>query len=69
MPKKRYSAEQIVTKLRQIDVLMAQGRTAAQAFKEAEISEQSYYWCATSMAGSRSNRPSASRSLSGRTAG
>ena len=43
MPKKRYSAEQIVSKLRQIDVLVAQGRTAAQACKEAEISEQSYY--------------------------
>ena len=42
MAKKRHSPEQIVTKLRQIDVLMAQGRTAAQACKEAEISEQSY---------------------------
>jgi len=27
MPRKRHSAEQIVTKLRQIDVLVAQGRT------------------------------------------
>lgn len=43
MPKKRHSAEQIVTKLRQIDVLVAQGRTIGQACKEAEITEQSYY--------------------------
>ncbi len=43
MPKKRNNAEQAVTKLRQIDVLEAQGRTVAQACKEAEISEQSYY--------------------------
>jgi transposase-like protein len=43
MPKKRNNAEQAVTKLRQIDVLVAQGRTVAQACKEAEISEQSYY--------------------------
>ena len=43
MPKKRFSAEQIVTELRQIDVLLAQGRTAAQACKEAEISVQGYY--------------------------
>ena len=43
MPKKRNNAEQIVTKLRQIEVLVAQGRTIGQACKEAEISEQSYY--------------------------
>lgn len=43
MPRKRNNAEQAVTKLRQIDVLVAQGRTVAQACKEAEISEQSYY--------------------------
>jgi len=43
MPRKRHSAEQIVTKLRQIEVLVAQGRTIGQACKEAEISEQSYY--------------------------
>jgi len=43
MPKRRFSPEQIVAKLRQIEVLMAQGRTAAQACKETEISEQSYY--------------------------
>ena len=43
MPKKRHTAEQIVAKLRQIDVLVAQGRTIGQACKEAEITEQSYY--------------------------
>lgn len=43
MPKKRFNAEQVVTKLRQIEVLMAQGCTAGQACREAEISEQSYY--------------------------
>ena len=43
MPRKRHSAEQIVTKLRQIDVLVAQGRTIGQACKEAELTEQSYY--------------------------
>ena len=43
MPRKRHSAEQIVAKLRQIDVLVAQGRPIAQACNEAEIAEQSYY--------------------------
>ena len=43
MGKKRHGPEQIVTKLRQIDVLVAQGRTVGQACKEAEVTEQSYY--------------------------
>ena len=37
------SAEQVVLKLRQIEVQTAQGKTLALACKEAEISEQSYY--------------------------
>lgn len=37
------SAEQVVLKLRQIEVQTAQGRSLALACKEAEISEQSYY--------------------------
>ena len=43
MPKKRFSAEQIVTVLRQIEVGMAQGKTAPVACREAGISQQSYY--------------------------
>jgi putative transposase len=37
------SAEQVVVKLRQIEVQTAQGKSLALACKEAEISEQSYY--------------------------
>ena len=37
------SAEQIVLKLRQIEVQTAQGKNLAAACKEAEISEESYY--------------------------
>ncbi len=43
MGKRGLGAEQIVFKLRQIEVLMAQGKTAALACKEAGVSEQSYY--------------------------
>jgi putative transposase len=43
MPKKRFSAEQIVALLRQIEVLMSQGRAAPVACREAGISQQSYY--------------------------
>ncbi|WHQ70167.1 hypothetical protein [Methylorubrum extorquens] len=36
------SAEQVVLKLRQIEVQTAQGKSLALACKEAEISEQSF---------------------------
>jgi putative transposase len=43
MPKKRFSSEQIIAKLRQIEVQLAQGKSIALACKEAAISEQSYF--------------------------
>ncbi|ABY28950.1 hypothetical protein Mext_0535 [Methylorubrum extorquens PA1] len=39
------SAEQVVLKLRQIEVQTAQGKSLALACEEAEISEQSYDEC------------------------
>jgi putative transposase len=43
MSKKRYSPEQIVTLLRQIEVATAQGKSVSIACREAGISEQSYF--------------------------
>jgi putative transposase len=43
MPKKRFSAEQIVMLLRQIEVSMSQGKSAPIACRDAGISQQSYY--------------------------
>ena len=43
MPNRRYKAEQIVTLLRQIEVGIANGKTTPQAWKEAEITQQTYY--------------------------
>src|SRR5665647_484889 len=43
MPKKRFNAEQIVTLLRQIEVSIAQGKSAPVACRDAGISLQSYY--------------------------
>ena len=40
---KNWSAEEIIAKLRLIEVQLAQGKSLALACKEAEISEQSYY--------------------------
>ena len=42
MPKKRFSAEQIVTLLRQIEVVMGQGKSTQIACRDAGISEQSF---------------------------
>jgi putative transposase len=43
MPKKRFSAEQIVVLLRQIEVATAQGKSISIACREAGISDQSYF--------------------------
>jgi len=43
MPKKRFSAQQIVILLRQIEVLISQGKSAPIACRDAGISQQSYY--------------------------
>ena len=42
MPKKRFGAEQIVTLLRQIEVSMAQGKSAPEDCRDAGISLHSY---------------------------
>ena len=43
MKRKQFSAEQIVNKLRQAEVLLSQGQTVAQACKALGITEQTYY--------------------------
>ena len=43
MARRGLGAEQIISKLRQIEVLMAQGKSAALACKDAGVSQQSYY--------------------------
>jgi hypothetical protein len=42
MPKKRFSAEQIVAPLRQVEVSMAQGKLTPVACRDAGISQQNY---------------------------
>jgi putative transposase len=43
MPRKRHSAEEIVTKLRQVDVLSSQGRSVAEAIRSIGVTEVTYY--------------------------
>ena len=42
MPRKRHKAEEIVTKLRQVDVLIAQGRSVAEAIRSIGVTEVTY---------------------------
>lgn len=43
MPRKRPTAEEIVTKLRQVDVLTSQGKSIADAVRSIGTTEATYY--------------------------
>ena len=43
MPKKRYSPEEIVGRLRQVDVLVGQGRPVGEAVKTIGVTETTYH--------------------------
>jgi putative transposase len=43
MASKRHTPEQIVTKLRQVDVLTSQGSTVADAVRQIGVTEVTYY--------------------------
>lgn len=43
MSRKRHTAEEIVAKLRQVDVLVAQGRPVADAIRAIGVTEVTYY--------------------------
>ena len=43
MPKKRHKPEEIVAKLRQVDVLVSQGQSVADAIRSIGLTEMSYY--------------------------
>jgi len=43
MSRKNYKTEEIIVKLREIEVLCGQGKTVSEAVRQAEITEQTYY--------------------------
>jgi len=43
MPRKRYKPEEIVAKLRQVDVLASQGASMADAIRQIGVSEVTFY--------------------------
>jgi transposase-like protein len=43
MPKKRYTAEEIIHKLREAEVLLGQGQTVPQVCRKLGVADQTYY--------------------------
>jgi putative transposase len=43
MPRKRHKPEEIIAKLRQVDVLASQGQTVADAVRSIGVTEVTYY--------------------------
>jgi putative transposase len=43
MPRKRYKPEEIVAKLRQVEVLVSHGQSLADAIRQIGVSEVTYY--------------------------
>ena len=43
MPRKRHKPEEIVAKLRQVDVLVSQGQAVADAIRQIGVTEVTYY--------------------------
>ena len=43
MPQKKHKAEEIVAKLRQVDVLLSQGRPGAEAIRAISVTPFTYY--------------------------
>jgi putative transposase len=43
MPQRKYTPEQIISELREAEVLISQGQTVGQACKSPGVSDQTYY--------------------------
>lgn len=56
MARKKYSAEQIVTMLRQIEVEIGKGKPLAEVCRQLEITEQTYYRWRKDFGGLRVNQ-------------
>jgi len=43
MPRRRFTAEQIINHLREAEVLLSQGKSVGEVYRQLEISEKTYY--------------------------
>jgi putative transposase len=56
MSKRNYTAEQIISKLREVEVKISQGITAAEAIRSIGVSDQTYYRWRREYGGMRTNQ-------------
>ena len=63
MPKKRFSAEQIIVKLREVEVLQGQGTSIQDAARQLDITEHTYYRWRKSYGGMRTDQARRLREL------
>ena len=56
MPRKRYTPEQIINSLREAEVLISKGSTAAEATRHLGITQQTYYRWRKEYGGMRINQ-------------
>ena len=56
MPRKRHKPEEIVAKLRQVDVLVSQGQRVAEAIRQIGVTEVTYYRWRQEFGGLKSNQ-------------
>ena len=56
MSRKRHKPEEIVSKLRQVDVLVSQGQTVADAIRSIGVTEVTYYRWRQEYGGLKSNQ-------------
>jgi putative transposase len=56
MPRKRHKAEEIVAKLRQVEVLSAQGKPVAEAIRSIGVTEVTYYRWRSEYGGLKGNQ-------------
>jgi transposase-like protein len=61
MPKKTFTPEQIVARLRQVEVVISQEKTVPLACKEAGIVDQTYYRWRKAYGGCNWSKPRSSR--------
>ena len=63
MPRKRYTSEQIISKLREAEVELAPGKKVPQVCRQLGVTEQTYYRWRKEYGGLRVDQPSVSGSL------
>ena len=68
MARKRHTAEEIVSKLRQVDVLTAQGRPVAEAIRAIGVTEVTYYRWRQEFGGLKSDQVKRLKELEGENA-